>query len=98
MHTYFFKEGTLNNKDGVLYKKYMTGHGQGTDMTLREKLKAMGPEEIKRINDMAMNLPKRELTPDEFRAQMISNAMSFLENPDENSRARMEAEFKKQFG
>ena len=60
-----------------------------------EKLKSMTRAETDRVNEMPMALPKRDPTPQVYRAQTISGAMSCMKSQNAETRALVEAEFKK---
>jgi len=63
-----------------------------------EKIKSMTRAEIDQVEKMVGDLPKRDLTPDEYRAQIISGAMSCMKSQSAETRAFVEAEFRKRFG
>lgn len=67
-------------------------------MTLEEKLGSIDEKEIERINQELLNLPKRQLSAQERKAQAISWAMSCMKDQSKKGRRFVETEFEKIYG
>ncbi|MCY4306098.1 MAG: hypothetical protein OXC62_15180 [Aestuariivita sp.] len=67
-------------------------------MSIDELINSVDPNKTSSLEEKLKNLPKRDLTPEERKAQAISWTMSCMKDKSDKTRKFVETEFAKRYG